>query len=168
MEGSFSQVGAFGLGMQSEHSYPSDSALAQGHLDGFRKSSNASSAAIRAEHSSTDTPGQNDATEDPIDNSPYSQVRASVSATDNTTLSISTPRMWILSLLFALSGSATNLFFSLRYPSVAITPVIALVLVHPLGKLWDLLLKRHDDPRKALSMVSAKTMFQSLTRSNRD
>lgn len=56
--------------------------------------------------------------------------------------------MWILSLLFALLGSATNLFFSLRYPSVAITPVIALVLVHPLGRTWDVLLKRADDPEE--------------------
>lgn len=83
--------------------------------------------------------------EDPPDNSPYPEVRASVPATDNTSLSINTPRMWTLSLIFAIGGSATNLFFSLRYPSVAITPVIALVLVHPLGKLWDLLLKRSHD-----------------------
>ena len=54
--------------------------------------------------------------------------------------------MWILSLLFALAGSATNLFFSLRYPSVAITPVIALVLVHPLGRAWDTIFKQDDDP----------------------
>ncbi|KAI1877246.1 uncharacterized protein JN550_001318 [Neoarthrinium moseri] len=84
--------------------------------------------------------------DDPPDNSPYAQVRASVAPTDNYTLSISTPRMWILSTLFAVLGSSTNLFFSLRYPSVAITPVIALLLVHPLGLLWDLLLKRDDDP----------------------
>lgn len=54
--------------------------------------------------------------------------------------------MWTLSLLCALMGSATNLFFSLRYPSVAITPVIALVVVHPLGRTWDRILKCHDDP----------------------
>ena len=53
--------------------------------------------------------------------------------------------MWSLSLLFALIGSATNLFFSLRYPSVSITPVIALILVHPLGLMWDFLLKRSGD-----------------------
>lgn len=86
--------------------------------------------------------------EDPPDNSPYSQVRASVSAVDNTTLSINTPRMWILSMLFAVLGSSTNLFFSLRYPSVSITPVIALLLVHPLGLIWDQLLKRPDDPEE--------------------
>lgn len=82
---------------------------------------------------------------DPPDNSPYTQVRASVAATDDISVSINTPRMWFLSLLCALLGSATNLFFSLRYPSVAITPVIALVIVHPLGRAWDRLLKRPED-----------------------
>ncbi|PFH58232.1 hypothetical protein XA68_13995 [Ophiocordyceps unilateralis] len=79
------------------------------------------------------------------DDSPPEAVRASVPPTDNTTLSINTPRMWCLSVLFSILGSSTNLFFSLRYPSVAITPVIALLLVHPLGHLWDLLLKRPYD-----------------------
>jgi OPT oligopeptide transporter protein len=82
----------------------------------------------------------------PDDNSPYAQVRASVPPTDDTTLSINTPRMWTLSILFAVFGSSTNLFFSLRYPSVSITPVIALLIVHPLGLLWDRLLKRNGDP----------------------
>ena len=80
------------------------------------------------------------------DNSPYAQVRASVPPTDNVTLSINTPRMWTLSIFFAIFGSATNLFFSLRYPSVSITPVIALLIVHPMGLLWDRILKRSDDP----------------------
>lgn len=82
----------------------------------------------------------------PADNSPYAQVRASVAATDDITLSINTPRMWVLSILFAILGSSTNLFFSLRYPSVSITPIIALLLVHPLGLLWDQMLKRSNDP----------------------
>ena len=90
-----------------------------------------------------------DQDENPPDNSPFPQVRASVSATDNTALSICTPRMWILSLFFAFLGSATNLFFSLRYPSVAITPIIALVLVHPLGRAWDFALKYEDDPKES-------------------
>ncbi|KAK7420050.1 hypothetical protein QQZ08_010578 [Neonectria magnoliae] len=80
------------------------------------------------------------------ENSPHEAVRASVPPTDDITLSINTPRMWCLSVLFSILGSSTNLFFSLRYPSVAITPVIALLLVHPLGYLWDLLLKRSSDP----------------------
>lgn len=84
----------------------------------------------------------------PADNSPYAQVRASVAPTDDVTLSINTPRMWTLSILFAILGSSTNLFFSLRYPSVSITPLIALLLVHPLGLLWDQILKRSTDPEE--------------------
>ena len=82
------------------------------------------------------------------ENSPHELVRASVPPTDDTTLSINTPRMWCLSVLFSILGSSTNLFFSLRYPSVAITPVIALLLVHPLGHLWDFVFKRPDDPEE--------------------
>jgi OPT family small oligopeptide transporter len=104
-----------------------------------------SSAEGSGDATDTDEDDANDE-EDPPDNSPYSQVRASVSATDNTTLSINTPRMWFMSMLFAILGSSTNLFFSLRYPSVSITPVIALLLVHPLGLLWDQILKRKGDP----------------------
>jgi hypothetical protein len=84
----------------------------------------------------------------PPDNSPYANVRASVATTDDLSLSINTPRMWVLSILFAILGSSTNLFFSLRYPSVSITPIIALLLVHPLGLLWDQLLKRSADPEE--------------------
>lgn len=59
------------------------------------------------------------------------------------------PRMWTLTLICALFGSSSNLFFSLRYPSVFISPVIALVIVHPLGRAWDKLLKYDDDPIEA-------------------
>ncbi|KAI4644758.1 uncharacterized protein J4E78_009577 [Alternaria triticimaculans] len=107
--------------------------------------------------SSSSTLDDNDSSEDddlhdmkgsPSDNSPYAQVRASVAATDDLSLSIDTPRMWFLSILFSIAGSSTNLFFSLRYPSVSLTPIIALLLVHPLGLLWDQLFKRHDDPEE--------------------
>ena len=75
--------------------------------------------------------------------------------------------MWALSLLFALLGSAANLFFSLRYPSVAITPVIALVLVHPMGRAWDHLLKRDNDPTESFEngvMVGGSAEVQSNRR----
>ena len=97
---------------------------------------------------------------DPPDNSPYPQVRASVAATDDISASINTPRMWILALLCALLGSATNLFFSLRYPSVAITPVIALVIVHPLGRAWDRLLKLPDDPTETFEYGDRVSAFK--------
>jgi hypothetical protein len=105
-------------------------------LDGYDSLSD--EAADSAEEEAVDMGEESEEDEnDPADNSPYPEVRASVLATDDESLSINTPRMWILSLLFTLVGSSTNLFFSLRYPSISITPVIALLLAHPLGKLWD-------------------------------
>jgi len=89
-----------------------------------------------------------DATDKLPDDSAYAEVRAAVSPEDDLSLSVNTPRMWTLSLLFAVVGSATNMFFSLRYPSVSITPVVALLLVHPLGLLWDGVFKRADDPKE--------------------
>ena len=110
-------------------------------------SSTSSSGAEDAQNSGTGF--ENGSAEEHLsDNSVYPEVRASVSATDNVTLSISTPRMWILTLIFALLGSSANLFFSLRYPSVTINPIIALIVVHPVGLAWDLLLKRRTDPRE--------------------
>ena len=96
----------------------------------------------------------------------YAEVRAAVLASDDISLSINSkqfillwtpwqvtyriswriaPRMWFLSILFSLIGSATNLFFSLRYPSIFITPVIALLLAHPLGLLWDSVFRDSGD-----------------------
>jgi len=76
--------------------------------------------------------------------------------------------MWILSLVFALLGSATNLFFSLRYPSVAITPVIALILVHPLGRVWDYTFKRDDDPQESFEngVLAANSSETQLDKSD--
>ncbi|POS87916.1 hypothetical protein EPUL_000730, partial [Erysiphe pulchra] len=82
----------------------------------------------------------------PHDDSQDSMVRGLVSTSDNSSLSVNTPRMWFLSLIFAALGSSANLVFSLRYPSVCITPFIALLLSHPIGLLWDRILKYPDDP----------------------
>jgi hypothetical protein len=111
--------------------------------------SQTSSSSTLEEDEASDDDGLHDMKGNPADNSPYAQVRASVAATDNISLSIDTPRMWFLSILFSIAGSSTNLFFSLRYPSVSLTPIIALLLVHPLGLLWDQVLKRHDDPEES-------------------
>ena len=145
---SSSNVSEVGLGPEGKSTLIGGGSIpGRGVIDSAGDSSNVTVSSDEEEEEEEDDDFKADDA-DPVDNSPYAQVRASVPATDNTTLSISTPRMWVLSLLFALTGSATNLFFSLRYPSVAITPVIALVLVHPLGKLWDTLLKRADDPEE--------------------
>jgi hypothetical protein len=131
------------------------------HLDGSETSS--SSTRLDEEE---DSEGENihDTKGNPSDDSPYAQVRASVAPTDNTSLSIDTPRMWFLSIIFAIAGSSTNLFFSLRYPSVSLTPIIALLLVHPLGLLWDQIFKRHDDPEETfMNGCLLKSTYSSHT-----
>jgi hypothetical protein len=131
------------------------------HLDSSATSSNSTRLDDDDDSESEDL---HDTKGNPSDDSPYAQVRASVAPTDNTSLSIDTPRMWFLSIIFAIAGSSTNLFFSLRYPSVSLTPIIALLLVHPLGLLWDQLLKRHDDPEETFlngSLLKATYSSQS-------
>jgi OPT oligopeptide transporter protein len=68
---------------------------------------------------------------------------------------VSTPRMWTLSLLFAVFGSSLNLLFSLRYPSVTISPIIAILLAHPLGLLWD---KAFSDSQESYRRVSSQVI----------
>lgn len=132
-------------GMSSAASVPEYASTESGHSD--------SSEAIEIDGlDDASTEARNKAAEEnPPDDSPYPQVRAAVRPSDDTSLSINTPRMWVLSMVFSILGSSTNLFFSLRYPSVSITPVIALLLVHPLGLLWDQILKRPDDPAEVFS-----------------
>lgn len=72
-----------------------------------------------------------------LDNSPYAEVRATVSNRDDSSLDANTLRMWTMALLFTVLGSAVNLFFSLRFPSIAITALLAQLLSHPIGIAWE-------------------------------
>jgi hypothetical protein len=165
LQRSASNTSDIGMGLDSKTSFASGGLAQSENRD---VSSTSGSEAGRSPGLSDHEGGDGDV-ESPVDNSPYPEVRASVPAVDNTALSINTPRMWTLSLLFALAGSATNLFFSLRYPSVAITPVIALVLVHPLGRLWDLMLKQGDDPEESFTdgVLQASSSSEHLRGKNR-
>jgi hypothetical protein len=136
------------VGLEARYGVGGVSIPVETGYDGANSKDGESSSQVSPDEALTEDDESASDDEDPPDNSPYPQVRASVSAIDNTALSINTPRMWTLSMLFAILGSSTNLFFSLRYPSVSITPVIALLLVHPIGLLWDRLLKRADDPEE--------------------
>ncbi|KAB8070934.1 OPT oligopeptide transporter protein-domain-containing protein [Aspergillus leporis] len=67
------------------------------------------------------------------DNSPYLEVRANVPNTDDPTLPINTFRMWFLGIVFTLIGTGVNQFFSMRYPSVTITSLVAQLISYPVG-----------------------------------
>ncbi|KAF8342569.1 OPT oligopeptide transporter [Cantharellus anzutake] len=74
------------------------------------------------------------------EDSPYPEVRAAVSNLDDPTMPANTFRMWILGLLFTIIIAGLNQFFSLRYPSVTITALIAQLLALPCGKVMELVL----------------------------
>lgn len=85
------------------------------------------------------------------DNSPYPEVRCNVPNTDDYELPVNTFRMWFLGVtftmvrnperfhswskltLFSQLGAGINQFFSMRYPSVTITSLVAQLLSFPMG-----------------------------------
>jgi len=69
------------------------------------------------------------------EDSPFPEVRASVSNIDDPEMPCLTARSWILGLVFTCVCSALNIFFNLRYPSPYITSVLVQILTYPAGKV---------------------------------
>ena len=70
-----------------------------------------------------------------MDNSPYLEVRSAVRNVDEGGPA-KTIRAWVIGLLFATIGSALNMLFSLRSPSISINAYVAQLLAHPVGLAW--------------------------------
>ncbi|KIY50217.1 small oligopeptide transporter [Fistulina hepatica ATCC 64428] len=70
------------------------------------------------------------------DDSPYPEVRSAVANFDDPDMPCSTPRAWVLGMIFAILIAGTNQFFYLRYPTVQITQVVAQLVIFPLGRAW--------------------------------
>ncbi|KAF8263219.1 OPT oligopeptide transporter [Lactarius quietus] len=71
------------------------------------------------------------------DESPYAEVRSAVANTDDPRMPVSTFRAWLLGIIWAVLIPGTNQFFSFRYPSVSVTPLIPLLVSFPIGRLWE-------------------------------
>ncbi|TVY43677.1 Glutathione transporter [Lachnellula subtilissima] len=71
------------------------------------------------------------------DQSPFPEVAACVSNTDDPSTPCNTVRAWILTTIFVMLFSGVNEFFGLRYPSLAIGYVVAQLLVFPIGRAWE-------------------------------
>lgn len=69
-----------------------------------------------------------------LEDSPYPEVRASVSNTDDPEMPALTFRAWFVGLLLCIIGAALNMFFTLRYPAPYVSPLILLLLAFPIGK----------------------------------
>ena len=69
------------------------------------------------------------------EDSPYPEVRAAVRSFDNGD-NANTVRAWVIGILWATIGSGVNMLFSLRNPSISLTPVVTLLLSYPFGVAW--------------------------------
>ncbi|KAL2313560.1 Oligopeptide transporter [Schizosaccharomyces pombe] len=63
-------------------------------------------------------------------------IDAIVPVTDDVDIPASTFRMWILAFGLATVIAGVDAFFLMRYPSVSIAAIVALLVAYPLGQLW--------------------------------
>ncbi|KAG9045823.1 hypothetical protein FS837_005613 [Tulasnella sp. UAMH 9824] len=63
---------------------------------------------------------------DSSEDSPYPEVRASVSNIDDVEMPCLTFRVWVIGFLISTAGSAANIVFNFRYPSPYISPIMTL------------------------------------------
>lgn len=68
------------------------------------------------------------------EDSPYPEVRASVSNIDDPDMPAMTIRMWFIGLVLCLFSGAMNMFFNFRYPAPSIVPMTLLLISYPVGK----------------------------------
>jgi hypothetical protein len=69
------------------------------------------------------------------EDSPYPEVRASVSNIDDPDMPTTTVRMWVIGLFLTMVGASVNTFFNFRYPAPFLNPLVLLLIAHPIGKL---------------------------------
>ncbi|ORY24685.1 OPT oligopeptide transporter protein-domain-containing protein [Naematelia encephala] len=83
------------------------------------------------------------------EDSPYPEVRASVSNIDDPEMPALTLRSWSMGMLFVMIGSAVNTFFHFRTPAPYVSPLIVQVVAYPVGKLlaWCLPIRDFHLPR---------------------
>ncbi|KAF9463568.1 oligopeptide transporter [Collybia nuda] len=69
------------------------------------------------------------------EDSPFPEVRASVSNIDDPDMPALTIRMWFVGLLLCMISSGMNVFFNFRSPAPTVVPLALLLISYPFGKL---------------------------------
>lgn len=82
------------------------------------------------------------------------KVRAAVRNYD-VELPCNTIRAWTIGMLMTTVGSALNMLFSLRSPSITITSVVAQLITYPMGVAWD-----HVFPDREFNVGGLKFNFR--------
>ncbi|PPQ76048.1 hypothetical protein CVT26_005382 [Gymnopilus dilepis] len=82
------------------------------------------------------TPSRMEFDFDAIDeeDSPFPEVRASVSNIDDPDMPAMTLRMWFVGLVMCMASSGMNVFFNFRSPAPTIVPLALLLISYPFGK----------------------------------
>ena len=74
------------------------------------------------------------------EDSPFPEVRASVSNIDDPEMPCLTFRSWVVGVSLTAICACLNLFFNLRYPSPYISAVLVQIVAYPIGKILAVLL----------------------------
>lgn len=77
------------------------------------------------------------------DEAPLPEVRAVVDPHDNSNLPVNTFRAWFLGIVFTIVGSGVNQFFSMRYPGITISSLVAQLVSYPCGQFLAKILPTH-------------------------
>ncbi|OBZ67243.1 Sexual differentiation process protein isp4 [Grifola frondosa] len=70
------------------------------------------------------------------DDSPYPEVRSAVANTDDPLMPVSSLRVWVLGLIWAVIIPGMNQFFFFRFPSVTVSGIVAQLISFPIGRAW--------------------------------
>ncbi|KAG6332224.1 hypothetical protein ID866_6863 [Astraeus odoratus] len=74
------------------------------------------------------------------EDSPFPEVRASVSNIDDPEMPVMTLRMWVIGLMLCMIGGSMNVFFNFRAPAPSVTPLVLLIISYPIGKFFAFVL----------------------------
>ncbi|KAH7104202.1 OPT-domain-containing protein [Auriculariales sp. MPI-PUGE-AT-0066] len=84
-----------------------------------------------------------DIQEEVDEDSPYPEVRASVSNIDDVTMPALTFRTWVMGLFFVVLASGLNGIFHYRQPAPVVYPLVILLLSYPVGRFMAFALPIH-------------------------
>ena len=82
--------------------------------------------------------------EDIEEDSPYPEVRASVSNIDDPSMPVTTFRVLFLSFFLCVLAGAANTYLMLRYPAPTVTPILVTILAYPFGKFMAAVLPTRE------------------------
>ncbi|KAG9120714.1 hypothetical protein FRC07_003674 [Ceratobasidium sp. 392] len=92
----------------------------------------------------SDLSGEFEGQYDEEEDSPYPEVRASVSNIDDVEMPTLTFRLWSIGMVLCMASAGANTFFNFRYPAPYLVPLVMLLISFPIGKFMAYTLPIND------------------------